>query len=56
MTFSCRHHADEYFTNFWDLGPQRPTAEEINRDRLWECSHCHRWYSLIGRIKLRRTL
>lgn len=48
MIIICAHDP-EYSFNYNPFGKNKePTDKQINKYRLYKCSACNRWYSLIG--------
>ena len=49
MITTCAHDP-EYSFNYDPFRYYNPTDKQINKYRLYKCSVCNRWYSLIGII------
>ena len=51
MVTTCGHDP-EYSFNYNPFGKDKePTDKQINKYRLYKCSECNKWYSLIGVIR-----
>ncbi len=51
----CGHDMQKAFkADPWEL-PYEPTEEEIKKFKLWKCSKCGRWYSLLSERKSNET-
>lgn len=47
ITACCRHFSESFNHNPFGKDKE-PTDKQINRYRLYKCSECNKWYSLIG--------
>lgn len=47
ITTCCRHFSESFNDNPFGENKE-PTDKQINKYRLYKCSECNKWYSLIG--------
>lgn len=50
MIETCRHFSEPFNDNLFGKNKE-PTNEQISIYRLYKCSECNKWYSLIGVTK-----
>ncbi len=44
----CRHYVKSYFDT---SDRSKPTKEEINKSRLYQCKQCKKWFSFWNHTK-----